>query len=145
YTAGSTSATLTPTAALASNTQYTATIASTVKGSDGGSLEIGRASCRESVAAALAVTSTIPANNATGVATGVVVTASFNKPLDTTTISGSSFTLVNTATNASVAATVAYTAGSTSATLTPTAALANNTQYTATIASTVKGSDGGSL
>src|SRR5205807_6484673 len=120
---------LTPAAALANNTQYTATNAKTAKGSNG-CAEATRVICRSTtIAAPLTVTSTAPAANATGVATGVVVSASFNKPLDATTINGSSFKIGRAACRERVDATVASAAGSTSATLTPTAATPNENAH----------------
>src|SRR5438128_4450191 len=60
--------------------------------------------------------------------------------MDATTITSSSFTLSGP--GGAVAATVSYNAGTTTATLTPNAPLANNTVYTAALATTVKAADG---
>ena len=79
-----------------------------------------------------AVASTTPASGATGVAINSTIRAVFNEPLNPTTVSGSTFELRNSA-NALVAATVAYDAGTQSVTLQPTAALAINSTYTATL------------
>jgi hypothetical protein len=84
------------------------------------------------------VTSVSPANGATGVATASTVSATFSEPMDASTIDGSRFQLRDPANNL-VPASVSYDAGSQTATLAPTSALANSTVYTAT----VKGGSGG--
>src|SRR5204862_328581 len=116
-----TTATLTPNAALANNTTYTASLSTTVKAAD----DVALASARP-----IAV-------GATGVAVNVAPTATFSRAMDATTITSSSFTL--TGPSGAVAATVGY--SGTTATLTPNAALANNTSYTASLSTTVKASD----
>jgi hypothetical protein len=78
------------------------------------------------------VTGQIPAPGATGVATTAAVTATFSEALDNSTIDATTFEL-RSAGNALVAATVAYDAASKTATITPSAALANSTIYTATV------------
>ena len=86
------------------------------------------------------VTSTTPVSGATGVAQSAVVTATFSGAMDPTTITSSSFTLAAKGTGAAVAASVAYDAGTNTATLTPNAALGAGMTYTASIDTTVKGS-----
>src|SRR5205814_348570 len=88
------------------------------------------------------VTANTPANNATGVALNVAPTATFSRAMDASTITGSSFTLTPSG-GSPVTATVSY--SGTTATLTPTATLANNTTYTATLSTAVKASDGVAL
>ncbi len=85
------------------------------------------------------ITATNPAAGATGVATTVDPTATFSEAVDPTTISTSTFSLVKTGTTTALGATVTYNATSHVATLSPTAALAAGTSYTAT----VKGGTGG--
>src|SRR5262249_40500468 len=70
-----------------------------------------------------------PAPGSSGVAVGSAVTVTFSEPVQSGTIS---FTLKDAANN-TVAASVTYNAASMTATLTPTAALAVNTVYTATV------------
>jgi methionine-rich copper-binding protein CopC len=78
------------------------------------------------------VTAQSPAANATGVAVGSSVTATFSEPVQGVTTT--TFTLrPTTGATANVAATVSYDAGTRVATLKPSAALAANTQYTATL------------
>jgi len=88
------------------------------------------------------VTSTSPANAATGIGTGIAPTATFSRAMNAATITSSSFTLVPTGGGGPVAATVTYDSASNTATLTPTAPLTASTTYTATIDTTVKASDG---
>src|SRR5205085_1424594 len=94
------------------------------------------------VNAAPTVTGNTPANNATGIAVTVAPTATFSRAMNATTITSSSFTLTPSG-GSPVAATVSY-SGST-ATLTPSAPLANNTLYTAKLDTTVKAADGVAL
>jgi methionine-rich copper-binding protein CopC len=79
------------------------------------------------------VTSSTPANGATGVATGTTVTATFSEAMDANTIGGSTFELRTTAGGALVSATVSYNATTRVATLTPGAALTAGTGYTAIV------------
>jgi hypothetical protein len=76
-----------------------------------------------------AVTATTPASGATGVSTTLPsITATFSKPVQQSTIS---FTL--TGPGGAVAATMSYNSSTNTATLTPSAALAGLTTYTATV------------
>ena len=84
------------------------------------------------------VDSTVPANNATGVAVANDITATFNEKVDPLTISGSTFTL--TGPSGSVPATVTYDALTKTAKLNPTSDLAQNTTYTATLEGGATGS-----
>ena len=78
-----------------------------------------------------------PANSATGVSTGISVSATFNESMNATTINTNTFQLSGAGT--SVAATVSYSSTTQTATLVPTQPLAYSTTYTATI---VGGSNG---
>ncbi len=75
------------------------------------------------------VTAVTPAAGATSVSAGTTITAAFSEAMDPSTISATTV-LLRTGTT-SVAASVAY--ASQTATLTPGAALANSTTYTATV------------
>lgn len=77
------------------------------------------------------VTSSTPASGAV-VATNSTVTATFNEDMDTSTINGTTVFL-RTASGGAVAATVTYSSSTRTATLTPSAALAASTSYTATV------------
>jgi hypothetical protein len=78
------------------------------------------------------VTSVSPTAGATLVATTATVSAVFSEPVNAATINGSTFQLFGPS-NSLVGATVTYTSGSQTATLTPTAALAYSTTYTAVL------------
>src|SRR5204862_596932 len=88
------------------------------------------------------VTGQTPADASTGVAITAAPTATFSRAMDATTITTSSFTLTP-AGGSPVTATVAY--SGTTATLTPSAPLANNTSTTATLSTAVKAADGVAL
>ncbi len=79
-----------------------------------------------------AVTSTAPADNATKVGVGTVVTAVFNEPVNSSSID---FQL-RTSAGTLVSATVNYNASTRTATLTPNAPLAFGTSYTASVSAT---------
>jgi hypothetical protein len=78
------------------------------------------------------VISVTPLNGATNVATNTAVTATFSEAMNPATINGTTFELRNPS-SALVAATVTYNAGTNTAILTPSSALANGTTYTAKV------------
>ena len=84
------------------------------------------------------VVSVSPASNSSGVGPSAPVTATFSEAMNPSTITGTTFLLVN-ASGASVAATVTYTSANTTATLTPTSSLTTSTTYTATVKSGASG------
>ena len=86
------------------------------------------------------VSSTSPANNATGVAVNTAITATFSEALDAATITVSTFTLDN-----GVTGTVTYDATNMIATFTPSSNLAYSTTYTSTITTGVKDSAGNAM
>src|SRR5204862_411506 len=73
-----------------------------------------------------------PADGATNVVPSVQITATFSESLDPATVTGSTFDLRD-ATNTLVPATVGYSNGTETATLTPLSPLAFSTSYTATL------------
>jgi hypothetical protein len=80
------------------------------------------------------VTAVIPLDHANGVVLNTRITAAFSEPMDNASITGTTFTVVNTTLGGTpVAGTVAYAAASRTATFTPTDNLASNTLYTARI------------
>ncbi|SNT37700.1 Ig-like domain-containing protein, partial [Granulicella rosea] len=78
------------------------------------------------------VTSTTPAQGATGVSLTPPITATFSKPMTASTLNAATFLLSGPG-GASIAGVVSYTAGNNTATFTPASALALNTTYLATI------------
>ena len=94
--------------------------------------------CGKETAATIApsVISTVPASAATGVPVNQVISATFNQAMNPSTITPATFLVVGPAATA-VAGTVSYTAAGSVASFAPTAALAYNTTYTATITTAV--------
>src|SRR5205807_2613292 len=134
--AAGTIATLTPTTPLAAGTIYTATVASTVVDTVGNPLGTNFVwSFTTDVAPTVIARS--PAPGAINVPLNTTVTATFNKPMASVTITTASFTLRAAGAAADVPATVTLDATGTIATLTPTTPLALGTVYTATVAATV--------
>ena len=137
YTPGSTTITLTPASPLAEKTLYTVTL----KGGAGADriLDVaGNALASDYVwsfttvdQTAPTVLSTSPLSNATGVAINATITAIVSEPLDASSVSGTSVFLQNGA--IAVPATLTYTPGSTTITLTPSSPLATSTVYTVTL------------
>ncbi|MDQ2833779.1 MAG: Ig-like domain-containing protein, partial [Acidobacteriota bacterium] len=80
--------------------------------------------------------STVPVAGATGVPVNQVISATFNEPMNPSTISVSTFLLTGPGA-AAVAGTVSYTATGSVASFAPAAILAFNTTYTATITTAV--------
>ena len=134
-------ATFTPTIILANSTLFTATITTGAKDPAGASLGANFV-WTFTTAPPPAVLSTVPLNGATGVAEGVVLTATFSVPMDATTINTTTFTLTGPGTTP-VTGSVNY-SGST-ATFTPAAPLAVSTFYTATITTGAKDPTGAPL
>ncbi len=141
YNSGSNTATLTPGAALAASTTYTATVlsgASGVKDTVGNPMAGDRTWSFTTSAPAdttpPTVTSFTPVSAATNVAINSTVTATFSEAMSATSITTSTFALRNP-TGTTIPATVSYNTTTNVATLTPSAALAGSTTYTATVLS----------
>jgi len=128
-TLSGTTATFRPSAALANGTTYTATVTTGVRDTAGNAMAANYAWSFTTAAAADStpptVNSTNPSNNQTGVAVNGSVSATFNEAVAPASISTSSFTV------SGVSGTVGV--SGTTATFTPSAPLAFNTTYTATI------------
>jgi hypothetical protein len=123
-------ATFTPSAVLAYGTTYTATITTGAAAPGGAALMGPFAWSFTTITPPPAVVSTIPANGATNVPIGQVLTATFSEAMNPATISATTFTLTVTG-GAAVTGTFSY--SGVVATFTPSASLANSTNYTATI------------
>jgi hypothetical protein len=120
--------TFTPSSALAYNMKYTATISGAV--STSGVAMTGPFTWSFTTdTAPPSVVSETPASGATGVAVTTAPTATFNKAVQSSTIS---FTLVNSSGTA-VSGTVSYNSSTYVTTFTPSSALAYSTTYTATV------------
>jgi alpha-tubulin suppressor-like RCC1 family protein len=135
YNAGTNTATFTPAVTLATNTTFTATVMTAVTDVAGNALAANYSWSFTTVFIDITpptVSSTNPASDAIDVAVGITPSAAFDEAMDAATITTASFTLVDAGVNP-VSGAVSYNAGTNTATFTPTAALAANTTYTATI------------
>ncbi len=129
YSSSNNTLILTPSAALAYSTTYTATI-SAAQSSSGVPMTAPVTWSFTTVALRVpSVRSETPAPSTTGVAVSSPVSAVFNEAVQSGTIT---FTLTSS-TGSAVAATVAYNSSTNTATLTPSAALAYATTYTANV------------
>ncbi|WP_235436808.1 DUF4082 domain-containing protein [Pseudarthrobacter siccitolerans] len=130
YDAATNTSTFTPTATLAYNTQYTATVSGAAN--SGGQAMNGPFSWAFMTTAAAvlpSVASVTPANNTSNVAVDTKPTAAFNQDVAASSVI---FTVKNAA-NAAVPGAVSYNAATRTATFAPAATLANGTTYTATV------------
>jgi hypothetical protein len=138
FDAASQTATMNPTAQLAFSTTYTASVAATVKASDGAPLATAYTwQFTTQAPPPPDVTSTSPADGDTGVSPAANVRATFSQPIDPTSITTSSFTLRDSS-GALVPASVGYDSTLQQATLTPTSQLTGGGTYSARIGTTVR-------
>lgn len=138
-------ATLDPTSNLVASTIYTATITTGVKDLAGNALAVNKTwnftTGATADTTAPTVSSTDPANTATGVVVNSNIAATFNEAVDPATITAANFTLTQGATP--VSGTVTST--NAVATLNPTSNLAASTLYTATLTTGIKDLAGNAL
>jgi len=127
-------ATFTPAASLAVNTVYTATIGVAAQSLAGTPLGANYVWTFRTVPAPTppTVISTVPANLATSVPINQALSATFSLAMNPATIDSATFTLKATG-GAAVTGVVTYVAAGSVATFTPSASLAYNTNYTATV------------
>ena len=134
YNPATFTATFTPSSPLMGATTYTATITTGARDVAGNPLAASRSwtfiTADNTAPTVLAVS---PPNNASGVAITSAVTVTFSEPMNASTITATTFNLRNTGTGALVAGTITYNAAANSATFTPSAPLANGTNYTVTV------------
>lgn len=159
YSAGSRTAIFTPTAALTVGTVYTATVSVAATDLAGNQLAGNQAALPAASnyvwtftasapdVTAPTVTLANPANLAIGVAINSTVNATFSKKMDPSTLTTTTFTLQPTGPplSALVLGVVAYNVQTSTATFTPSAPLATNTQYTATVTVSAKDTAGNAL
>lgn len=141
YDATNNRATLTPTGPLSNGTNYTLTVTTGVRDAGNNPLASPFTSRFTTVpvadTTAPTVVSRTPAPGDTLVATTVSPTVTFSEPMLASTITNTTITLAPTSGGAAVAATVTYDATTNTATLNPTADLANNVSYTLTVTTAV--------
>jgi len=138
-------ATFTPAAPLSAGLPYSATIGTAAKDLGGNALAADFV-WSFTAGAALdstrpTVSSTVPAQSATGVPVGSKLTATFSETMDPLTVTTTSFTLKNG--DSLVPGTVNY--AGLNADFTPAASLAPNTLYSATISTTVQDLSGNAM
>jgi ice-binding like protein/Big-like domain-containing protein len=146
YAAATNTATFTPTASLAPTTTFTATITTGAQDTFGNALAANLvwtfttpAPCPPPT-----VTSVTPPNGSTLVCPNTaVITATFSHTMNPATINTTTFTL--TLNGASLAGTVSYIVATRIATFTPSATLASNTSFTATITTGAQDTSGTAL
>ena len=135
YNSSSDTATLTPSAALAYATTYTATV-SGAKDTAGDPMAAPYSWSFTTAAAPPSpppsVTTETPTTGTTGVATNTTVTATFNESVQASSVNTTNFTLTGPS-GTVVPATVTYADSTHTATLSPSAALAYSTTYTANL------------
>ncbi|MBA4309495.1 MAG: hypothetical protein C0425_04085 [Chlorobiaceae bacterium] len=140
-----TTAIFAPSSFLAPNTHYTATITTMARSFAGSGLANNYVwSFTTGLVAAITpptITSTDPANAATGVSLNQKIAASFSVPMDATTITASTFTLLQGITP--ISGFVSY--SGTTAIFAPSSNLAPNTAYTATITTGAKNLAGNAI
>jgi hypothetical protein len=119
----------TPSVPLAGNTVYTATITTDAKNLAGTALASNYVWTFTTISTVPVVVSTDPTNNATGVALNKVIRATFNIPMNPTTLNATTYTVKQGATT--VLGTISYSGSTVS--FTPTFPLEGNKIYTATI------------
>ena len=138
-------ATFTPAAVLASSTLFTATIATGAKDPTGAPLAANFV-WTFTTAPPPAVTAMVPARGATNVPLNQKIAATFNTPMNASTITATgTFTLAVAGGGAAVPGTVTYDAASNTAVFAPTAALAASTQFTAMVSTAAQSTQGSAL
>ncbi len=148
YDAFTGTATLTPAANLAWETEYLAELTTSVTDIAGNGLAApvtwSFTTIAEPDLAPPLVVTTVPVGGAVGVLPSALVAAGFSEPLDPATLTAASFTLTP-AGGAAVPAVVTYDALAATATLTPQAALAYDTVYEARLTTAIADTAGNQL
>jgi len=148
YDATNNTATFAPSSPLAPSTTYKVTITTGVESAAGvflaSNFVFTFTTSASSAATEPTLISTNPAAGAAGVATNQKITATFSEQMDSTTITGSTFTLTGPGLTP-IAGTVTYSTIGATATFAPSSALAAGTLFTATITTGAKDLAGNAL
>ena len=132
YNTANNTATFTPTPALSGVSGYTATITTGAKDVSANALVADKVwTFTTGDVTAPTVVSVSPANGASGVSATTTVQVTFSEPMAAATINTTNISLKNTATSATIPASVSYSGNV--ATLTPASPLSGGTQYTITV------------
>lgn len=143
YDPAARTARLTPAARLAPSTAYTAELTTAIRAADGTAMAAGQ-SWGFTTGVNLQVTGRAPAASASGVSPAANVRATFSRPADPATLTGSTVRLTGPG-GAAVAGSVTYDGASRTVTLTPSEPLALSTTYAVAIAGDVHAADGAPL
>jgi subtilisin len=133
-------ATFKPSSALAYSTSYTAAVTNGIKDLAGNLLtpkSWSFTTAAQSDTTSPTVTSTSPATSATGITVTSSITATFSEAVQSPTVTGTTFTLKNSA-GTSITGTVTLSTDSKVATFKPSSALAYSTSYTAAVTNGIK-------
>jgi hypothetical protein len=141
WTAATRVATLNPTATLAADQRYTASLTAGITDIAGNPL--ATSSWAFTTGPRPVMTARTPAPNAAGVSRTANVTATFSEAVSGVT--NGTFALRNAATGALVSYTVSYNASTRTATLNPNVTLPANARYTASMSSSIKDAAGNTL
>jgi hypothetical protein len=145
YSAATKTASLDPLADLEEGATYTVTLSNAIKGSGGATLAGAPITWSFMTAATVpVVTSTTPVNGATGVPVNQVISATFDKAMDATTLTSATFYVAKSG-GSPLPATVAYSAVTKTASLDPMADLEAGATYNVTLSNAVKGASGQTL
>jgi hypothetical protein len=135
-------ATFTPGSSLAYNTEYTATLSTAIKDTDGVALEASYSWSFKTVVQP-GVESITPQDDADGIPINTSISAIFTKAMNSATFTNSSFKLKKG--NTSIPGDVVYISENKAATFTPDSYLSTSTRYTATLTTAIKDTNGVSL
>lgn len=135
---------LNPSADLLEGETYVVTITTAVKAQNGLSLETTAVWSFTTAAGAPQVTAQVPTDGASGVPVNQVVSATFNKDMNPATITSATFYIQKSG-GSPLAALVAYSAGTRTATLDPAADLEPGTTYEARLTTTIQAANGAPL
>jgi hypothetical protein len=127
-----------PIAALEAGTVYEVTMTPAVESEAGiPATEVPSTWSFTTIAGAPAVTTKVPAADATGVPVNQTISATFDKDMDATTLTSATFYIAKSG-GSPLPATVMYNAGTRTATLDPLADLESNATYQVTLSSAIK-------
>ncbi len=133
-------ATFTPSETLNHSEIYTLTVGTSVQNSTGVALASVFTSSFSIVAAPPTVVSVSPSNNSLNVANNTLIKATFDRLMDASTLTASSFSVTGTSSN-TVSGSVSYDSASKTATFMPSSVLNYSEVYTATLSTAVQSSE----
>ncbi len=148
YSAATNRATLTPSTPLTLGATYSVTVTTGVRDLSGNPLAAPFVSTFTTIAADVVpptVSSTFPSSGAANVNPTATLTATFSETMQAASLNGAAFVVRTTTGGTAVAGTVSYSATTRTLSFVPSARLAGNTGYTATITTAAQDSAGNAL